>query len=186
MAMPLAALLLWGTAGCSPTIPLDTVRGLNDRPANPLSTTQTVVLIFLASQCPLSNRSIPEMQRLIEKYASREVRFWIVHPSRDESIESVRAHAREFQLGATVIRDPEHQLVRFAQVSVTPEAAVFDRHKHLLYRGKIDNRPIALGRETAIVTQPHLDDALALILAGNAVRVTNCPGVGCSIPDLHG
>lgn len=185
MAMPLAALLLWETAGCSPTGTLDSVRDLDNRPANPLSTTQTVVLIFLANQCPLSNRSIPEIQRLVEKYATREVRFWIVHPNRDESLEAVRAHAQEFKLDATVIRDPDHQLVRFAQASVTPEAAVFDRHKQLLYRGKIDNRAIALGRENAIVTQHHLDDALALILAGSAARVTNCPAVGCSIPDLH-
>jgi len=62
---------------------------------------------------------------------------------------SSRDYSRAFKASATpdiAWRDVRHELVKLAKPTVTPEAAVFDARGHLVYKGRIDDRFIELGR----------------------------------------
>ena len=69
-------------------------------------------------------------------------------------------------------------------MTVTPEVAVM-RGTTLLYRGRIDDRYVELGRERPKPTERDLEDALDAIVAGKsrcAIRETRA--VGCILSDL--
>jgi hypothetical protein len=73
--------------------------------------------------------------------------------------------------------------VKLAAATITPEAAVFVDGR-LVYRGRIDDRFVELGRERPAPTQRDLFDALTAIVAGKPAPHPKTQAVGCYISDL--
>jgi thiol-disulfide isomerase/thioredoxin len=142
-----------------------------------------VVLIFVRTDCPISNRYAPVIQRISSEYGTR-VALWLVYPSRTSTAEKIRQHEREYGYKLSALRDPQHALVTQAQVQVTPEAAVFDGHHRLLYHGRIDDWYQDFGRARPAATTHELDDAIQAALSGKTPP-PNTPGVGCYIADAE-
>src|SRR3954453_16325251 len=42
-----------------------------------------IVLLFVRTDCPVSNRYAPEIERMRAKYAAQGVVFWLVYPDED-------------------------------------------------------------------------------------------------------
>jgi peroxiredoxin len=163
---------------------------LNGRPVTQLATpgTQAVVLFFAASDCPVSNRYIPEIQQLIKQFEPQGVRVWFVYPNPSDTADVVRAHDLEFSLHADTALDTSQTLTRMAHATTTPEAAVFVPRNGALqevYRGRIDDRYLALGTERPHATHHDLEEAIRAVLAGKLVPQPGGPPVGCSIVTLH-
>src|ERR1700730_14066472 len=76
--------------------------------------TKAVVLVFVRSDCPISNRYAPELQRLYREFSSRGVTFWMVFPDPGETQESAGKHAKEYGLPGTVFLDRRDAVVKFA------------------------------------------------------------------------
>jgi hypothetical protein len=138
-----------------------------------------VAFFFLSTDCPISNRYAPEMQRLQEKFT--RARFWLVYPNREESDEAVTKHLKEFRHTAPALRDPQHKLVGLARARVTPEAAVFSATGQLLYHGRIDDRNVAFGKERPEPTTRDLEAVLNAVMKGEAPEQSAAPAVGCPI-----
>lgn len=149
---------------------------------------RVVVLFFTASDCPISNRYIPEVQQLAERYGSRGVRFWFVYPNPGDSAQIVRVHQRQYAITGNAVLDNNQTLVRMAHATVTPEAAVFIPEGAKLrevYRGRIDDRYIAFGQERPQATHHDLENAIHAVLADQPVPQPHGPPIGCSIVPLH-
>ena len=144
-----------------------------------------VTFVFVSNDCPISNRYVPELNRMYERFGPRGIAFWLVHADPSETSAAIRAHAREYGLKIPELRDPNHELVRVAQVGVTPSAAVFAPDQRLLYRGRIDDRFVALGRERPEAQQHELADALEAIVNHRPVAVTVTKAIGCYIPEAR-
>jgi len=142
------------------------------------------VLVFISIECPISNRYVPEIKRIIQQFASRDVRVWLVYPNPAESVAAIRAHLASFGYPDIALRDPSHELVARARATVTPEAAVFTSAETLIYRGRIDDRYVELGRERPAPTRHDLADALTAALAGRPVRPVTTQAFGCFLADL--
>ena len=163
--------------------------GLRAAQANNLSTlamtdTRAVVLIFLASDCPLSNRYIPALQHMDEEFAPQHVRFWIVYPNPNETPEGLRRHRAAFNQTLPELLDSDQSLVRFTGVHATPEAAIFtvsSSQLHQVYRGRIDDRYISFGQQRPQAMRNDLEDAIADALAGRKVTPPRAGPVGCAI-----
>jgi thioredoxin-related protein len=145
---------------------------------------KVVVLIFVRTDCPIANRYAPEIQRLRDAHLSDAV-FWMVYPDKKESAEAIRAHQREFRLTLGVLRDADRRLMKRAEVSVTPEAAVFDPRGQLVYHGRIDNWFADIGRARPAATTHELADAIAAAFRGHPQRLANAPAIGCYLSDLE-
>lgn len=140
------------------------------------------VFFFVRNDCPISNRYAPEMERLYSAYHPRGIDFWLVYPDADISPQDIKAHLEEYHLSLPALRDPEHLLVKKAGVKVTPEAAVFVGTDQEIYRGRIDDRYVDLGKERPSATEHDLEDAIRSVLAGHPARkITRA--VGCYIPE---
>ena len=175
-------LLLWAAAGCgagdSNILELLQVDG---KAVRPFGTTNVaaVAFIFVSTECPISNRYAPELQRLQGKFS--KTAFWLVYPNRGESDEAVTKHLKEFRHTAPALRDPQHKLVRLAGARVTPEAAVFSPRGELLYHGRIDDRSVDFGKERPEPTTRDLEAALTSVMKGETPGRAAAPAVGCPI-----
>jgi len=152
------------------------------------ASTRAVVLFFAASDCPISNRYIPEMQRMAGEFAPRGVRVWFVYPNPGDDAKVVRAHDSEYSISTPTALDRAQTLVQMAHVTITPEAAIFvpeGAGLREVYRGRIDDRYIAFGRERPRAQHHDLEDALRAVLAGQPALPPGGPPIGCSIVTLH-
>ena len=150
---------------------------------------QVVVLVFVASDCPISNRYLPELARVSQAFAGSSVRLWLAFPNPAENATGVRAHLAAYHLSLSALLDPEQTLVAAGGVRMTPEAAVFlrtDNGQHReVYRGRIDNRYISFGHEKPTATQHELEDAIRAAREGKPVLPAGGRPVGCAIVPLH-
>lgn len=158
---------------------------LDGSPADPFQEAagKPVVLVFVRTDCPISNRYAPLIQRIGGQYAGK-AGFWLVYLGKTAAAEKIRQHEREYGYKLPALRDPQHALVAQAQAQVTPEAAVFDAHHRLIYHGRIDNWYEDLGRARPAATTHELDEAIQAALHGTAPP-SNTPGVGCYISDTE-
>jgi Redoxin len=159
---------------------------LTGNPVDPLQSSpgKVVVLVFVRTDCPVSNRYAPTVQRLSAQHLDRAT-FWLVYPGKAESREMIRKHEQDFGYKLPALRDPQHTLVKQGHVQVTPEVAVFDVHRHLIYHGRIDNLYEDFGRARSAPTTHELDDALQAAIHGKALPADAIPAVGCYISDLE-
>lgn len=149
-----------------------------------LSHGRVVVLLFVRTDCPISNRYAPLFQSLSEKFRGH-ADFWLVYPDSAQSVPQIRAHLRAYHYSLSALRDPHHQLVKLAQATITPEAAVFDSAGNLLYHGRIDNQYEELGAPARPQPTTHeLADAVTAALNHTPVQFDHVNAFGCYIADL--
>lgn len=182
----IAAALVLCCGPPSPGFDLSGVEDLDGRSVDPFDGTGPgTVLIFARSDCPISNRYAPEIRRIADRYADAGVRFWLVYADVDDTAERIREHMASFSYTRPAIRDRRHALVRAAGARVTPEAAVFDRERSLIYAGRIDDRYVAFGKRRAEPTVRDLVDALDALLEGRRPATSRTDAVGCTIAPLR-
>jgi peroxiredoxin len=154
----------------------------------PRSGAGPAVLVFVRTDCPISNRYAPELRRLQDRFARKGVAFWLVYPDPAETPEAIRRHQRDFGLGFRALRDPQHEMVRETQVTVTPETAVFVASAdgpRIVYRGRIDDRYVDFGRSRSAPTTRDLRAVLQALAAGSTLTPRTTPAVGCFIAPLE-
>jgi Redoxin len=145
---------------------------------------KVVVLIFVRTDCPISNRYAPAIQRISASYTGKAT-FWLVYPDKAESSAAIEKHLREYGYKLPALHDPQHSLVKLGHAQVTPEVAVFDSSGQLVYHGRIDNWYVSFGHARPAPTTHELDDAIQAVLKGNKPQVTTADGIGCYISDLE-
>ena len=151
--------------------------------------TRAVVLFFVATDCPVSNRLFPEMRRLRESFAGRGVRTWFVYPNVDETPAEVLAHQRAFDAGGEALQDPSGALVRLSSAVATPEMTVLVPDAlgwHAVYSGRIDNQFVRLGLERPAATEHDGEEALSAVLDGKTPKAATGQPVGCAIMSAGG
>ena len=142
------------------------------------------VLIFVRTDCPISNRYAPELIRLYKEFSASAV-FYLVYADPTNTTEVIHRHIAEYGYPFDALRDPGHDLVKLAKARVTPEAAVFSARGQLLYHGRIDNRYVDFGRAMPQPTRRDLEEALRSVVAGKPVQVASTMAIGCSLADVQ-
>ncbi len=143
-----------------------------------------VVLVFVRTDCPISNRYAPKIQQISAEYLGK-ANFWLVYPDKLESDAAVRKHLRDYGYKISALRDPAHILVKRARAQFTPEAAVFDAKGALIYHGRIDDLYVSFGRARSVPSTHELKDAIEAALTGRPVSKIEVAGIGCYISDLE-
>jgi thiol-disulfide isomerase/thioredoxin len=159
---------------------------LSGKSVDPLRTNlgKPVVLIFIRTDCPISNRYAPTIQRISAQYAGKAT-FWLVYPDKSESSAAIERHLQNYGYKLSALHDPEHSLVKLSQAQVTPEVAVFDTSGQLVYHGRIDNWYQSFGHARSAPTTHELNEAIKAVLNGKKPQVATEGAVGCYISDLE-
>ncbi len=148
------------------------------------SSAKAVVLYFVATDCPISNRTFPEMRRVREEFASQGVAFWFVYPNEGESVAVVKQHQSEFDAGGHALLDDHGVLTKMTHARVTPEAVVMKREGGSwvpVYEGRVDDRYVHLGLERPVVQNHFAERVVGEVLAGKPVEAPTGTPVGCGI-----
>jgi thiol-disulfide isomerase/thioredoxin len=185
--LPFAIFAAWIASFCLLSLSAqNSAFDLAGNPSDPLKMAagKVLVLVFVRTDCPVSNRYAPTIKRLSAAHAGKAA-FWLVYPSKSESSDAIRKHEKEFGYKLPALRDPQHVLVKESQVQVTPEVAVFDANRHLVYHGRIDNLYEDIGRARSAATTHELDDAIEDAIGGKTPSIAATSGVGCYISDLE-
>jgi thiol-disulfide isomerase/thioredoxin len=161
---------------------------LEGRPFDPFRAARgkIVVLIFVRTDCPVSNRYAPTIQQLSAQHQDK-ASFFLVYPSKRETPHEIRKHDQQFGFGPMLasLRDPQHTLVKQSEAQITPEAAVFDASQRLVYHGRIDNLYEDFSHSRRTATTHELADAIEAAIAGKTLSAKATPAVGCYIADLE-
>ena len=185
--MLVAMLMVWPCMAQS-------VRGYGVRPDGTRVTAladrgaKAVVLFFVASDCPISNRTFPEMKRVREECEGQGVRFWFVYPNTTEQAGVVKKHQAEFDGGGAALLDTDGALVKLTGAIVTPEAAVLTPEGsgwRAVYTGRIDDRYVRIGLERPRATEHFAERVVHEVLAGERVEAATGTPVGCGIVSLR-
>ena len=162
---------------------------LNSKPVTSLTVpgAKEVVLFFTATDCPISDRYIPEIEGLEKKFSAQHVIVWFVYPNVGETSDGIRHHEVDYGKELHVLLDPHHRLVNLTHVGVTPESAILvpedtgSEGYRVIYHGRIDNRYIQIGEQRPAATQFDLERAIEDSLDHRPVQKADGPSVGCSI-----
>lgn len=178
--IPIALAVFSSAAWCQSGFDLD------GRPVNPFAghPGKAVVLVFLRRDCPVSGRYAPVIQKISQEHAD-QASFWLVYPDNSDSSQQIRKSVAAYGYKLPVLRDPEHALVKMSRVQITPEVAVFDHNRQLIYDGRIDDWYVDLSRARPEPTTHELEDAIAAASAGTTVAQKEIRGVGCYISDVE-
>ena len=154
---------------------------LNDYNGVPHSLAQyhsspAIVLIFISTQCPVSNAYDERMVSLSKEYLSRGVIFLGINANSQENVEDIKAHAQEHGFLFPVLKDKDNIIADKLKASVTQEVFVCDSSLTILYHGRIDD-----SRRETDVTSRDLHSALDAILSGKPIAVAETKAFGCSI-----
>jgi len=182
------ALFVTGRLPMSAASPTVRLSDLDNKLVDPFQSSpgaKATVFLFTSISCPVSNRYAPEVRKLHETFAAKGAAFWLVYPNPAESPADIRTHLKDYGYPIRALRDLKHELVKLTKVTMTPEAAVYDRRGTLAYRGRIDDRYVSLGTMRPAPTRRDLQDALTALLAGRPVTAaTQPPAAGCYIADF--
>ena len=69
---------------------------------------RVIVLVFVRTDCPISNRYAPTIQQISGKYKDR-AEFYLVYPVRSETTEQIQQHVKEYGYSLTALPDPNNE-----------------------------------------------------------------------------
>jgi len=141
-----------------------------------LAGSKGVVILFIATKCPVSNAYNERMEKLAQDYKEKGVNVVGINANSTEPAAEVKSHATDKGLTFTILKDDGNKIADRLGATRTPEAYVLDANMKLVYHGRIDNSQRVEG-----ITANDLRDALDEMLAGKAVTRTGGAAFGCSI-----
>lgn len=138
------------------------------------------IVVFLAVDCPVSQKYIPALNSIHRKYQNSGVDLKALVPGKTTRRE-IKQFKKEYEIGFDISADPKYDCAKSLHASVTPEVFVFDAKKMLKYRGAIDNWFYDLGGYRQQTTENYLIDAIDALLKGENPAVTDTESIGCPI-----
>ncbi len=107
---------------------------------------QAVVLVFLGTDCAISQSYFPELTRLAGLYGSRGILFYGINSDQDVTADTLASAVHSRGLTIPTLLDPEQRIARQSGARVTPEAVLLAPDGQVLYHGRIDDRYSAGGQ----------------------------------------
>jgi len=135
----------------------------------------TTVVVFLATRCPVSNAYNQRMESLYKEYSAKGARFLFVNANVNEPAKEVADHAKEVGFTFPVYKDSGN-VAQLFNAQVTPETFIIDRQGIIRYHGAIDD-----AQNEARIKKHSLRAALDEMLAGKPVTVAETKAFGCTV-----
>ncbi|MCU0454577.1 MAG: thioredoxin family protein [Bacteroidetes bacterium] len=137
---------------------------------------KAIVVMFIATQCPVSNDYNERMATIEKDYRGKGITFLGVNSNKQESVEEIREHAAKHGFAFPVLKDHKNVIADRFKASFTPEVYVLSGSFDILYHGRIDD-----SQRLAKVTVKDLRVTLDEILAGKPVTTPRTKAFGCTI-----
>lgn len=137
---------------------------------------QYTVMMFISTECPVSNAYNVRMVKLHESYSKKGVAFVGINSNKEENVKSIAQHAKKQGFKFLILKDDSNKVADAYGALVTPEMFVIDSKGKLLYQGRIDDN-----RNAEKIESKDLMNALDALLAGKEPTRTVARAFGCTI-----
>jgi len=137
---------------------------------------KALVLMFIATQCPVSNAYNDRMVDIAKAYSDKGVAFVGINANRQESVAEVAEHAQKHGFPFNVLKDVGNVQADHFGAQVTPETFVYDNTWSLRYHGRIDDN-----QKGDNIQATDLKNALDAVVGGTEVPVKETKAFGCTI-----
>jgi peroxiredoxin len=141
---------------------------------------EAIVVMFMATRCPVSNAYNSRMVELYDDYHPKGVAFLGIDSNKLEKREEIKEHAKEKGFQFPVLKDEKNVIADKFDAQRTPEIFVLNSDFSVLYHGRIDD-----SRREEEVTSHDLRNALDEILAKKPVSVKETKAFGCTIKKVE-
>lgn len=145
---------------------------------------QAIVAVFLATECPISNGYLPDLNSLYQVFHRRGVEFYGVISDPGLSRETAAQHRKEYRVQFPVLFDASGELRRRFNATDTPQAFVLNRTGKEIYQGLIDDRFAGLGQKRQTDqsdSQEYLKEVLSAVLTGDDPPHRHTKPIGCRL-----
>lgn len=142
-----------------------------------LAKNRAVAVIFVATQCPVSNAYNDRMAALAKDYATKGIAVVGINSNKTEPAPEVADHAKKHGFTFPVLKDDANRIADAYGATRTPEVYVLAPNGDLLYHGRIDESQ----DDPQHVRSPDLRNALDAILGGKPVPAPETKAFGCTI-----
>ncbi len=139
-----------------------------------------IIVMFIATQCPVSNAYNDRMVELYKSYTQKGIAFLAINSNKQESIEEITEHSKKHDFEFPVLKDWRNVIADKFDAMVTPEIYLIDSTAVLRYHGRIDN-----AQNIAKVNQHDLQEVLDAYLAGKPLPKKETKAFGCTIKRVN-
>jgi hypothetical protein len=157
-------------------------------PREPLNTAEKepdslTVLVALHDDCVISRFYTPRLNALDSTYRGRHIGIVGFFPHGSITPAAIEAFRDEFRIAFPLLLDENQSVARRYGVTIMPEAVAVDhRTGHVLYRGRIDDSYVRVGKRKLHPRSNDLENVVKAWLDGDRPDgVTETPAVGCFI-----
>ena len=140
---------------------------------------RATAVVFVSTQCPISNKYVPELNRIAGAHKDDAVRIFAVLSDPTLTRAAAAQYVKEYQITYPVLFDASGELARRLAPTQTPEAIVLDATGEVKYRGRIDDLWVDLRKQKIAAETHDLNDALTAVAAGKAPQTVKTPVIGC-------
>ena len=148
----------------------------NEHSLSDFKESKAIVVMFIATRCPISNDYNERMAEIHKAYKDKDVAFIGINSNKQEDAEEVKKHAADNKLEFAILKDPNNVVADEWDAKVTPEVYVLDGDMNILYHGRIDDN-----RKGDNIEEHSLKNALNEILDGKEVSNPKTKAFGCTI-----
>jgi peroxiredoxin len=141
-----------------------------------------VVLEWTNYDCPFVKAEYKAMvmKNLAEKYAKQGVVWLAINSTNYADVKGNEAFIKENQLPYPVLLDKDGKVGKLYGAKTTPNMFIVDTRGKIVYRGAVDNAPLAKKPENEVYVN-YVQKALDELLAGKAVSIPQTKPYGCSV-----
>ena len=147
-----------------------------------------LLVMFISVHCPFVKHVQTQLAQIGRDYSSQGLGLVGISPNDiekypDDAPEHLQALAHAEAFNFPLCCDPTQAVAKAYMAACTPDFFLFDRDRHLAYRGQLDDSRPSSGKP---VTGQDLRLAIESLLAGKQVDPNQRPSIGCNIKWIEG
>lgn len=160
----------------APSFALKNYDGKEYKLDNLLKENKYTVVMWISTQCPVSNAYNERMAKLYNMYSGKGIAFVGINSNKAEKVDEIGEHSKEHKFKFAVLKDEGNKVADLYGAMVTPEVFVLDPKGMIVYHGRIDDNKKADEVETR-----DLAVALDALIAGKKIENAETKAFGCTV-----
>lgn len=137
-----------------------------------------VAITFLEVGCVISQRMIPELNKIYSENKSKDIKFYGIISNSKATIEEARNFKTEFNIQFPLLFDANGDLAKRIKPTAVPECFVFDKNDKLIYNGRINDYFVQVGKVNKNPKYNELSQSIKAVLT-NQLAPKSQPAIGC-------
>ena len=139
-----------------------------------------VVIMFIATRCPVSNAYNDRMALISKEYTGKGIQFLGINSNKQEETNEIAEHSKSHNFEFPVLKDNGNIIADRFDAQVTPEVYLIDPDKTIRYHGRIDD-----SQNEKNVKEKDLKNVLDAYLSGKPLPRTETKAFGCTIKRVN-